>query len=115
MNLYQYHSNPEQLKLYDKIGNIINNYGDLIFRNEKNQLHRDGDKPAAIQFSGALTWHKNGQVHRDGDKPAVIWDDGSEFYYKNSLYHRDGGKPAVIYKDGRRDAVQYWVDGERVK
>ena len=58
-----------------------------------------------IHGSGSIIWkNENDKVHREGDMPAMIWSDGSQFWYKSGQYHRDGDKPAAIYPDGTR----YW-------
>jgi hypothetical protein len=62
--------------------------------------HREGDKPAFIDFDGSLVWYKNGKEHRDGDKPAYIDADGTLVWYKNRLNNRDRDKPAVINANG---------------
>ena len=65
------------LHFYDRNGNLI--------REEwlsNGVFHRDGDKPAIIDYENSRVigeiWYVNGHIHRDNDKPAVV------------IYNRDG-------------------------
>jgi hypothetical protein len=43
------------------------------WRNENDELHRDGDDPAVIDpVARTLTWYVNGQRHRGGGFPALV-------------------------------------------
>jgi hypothetical protein len=102
-------ANPEKLKYYDKLSSKLEYTGSLIFRNAKGEIHRDGDKPAAILADGSQYWYRDGERHRDGDKPAIILANGSQYWYKDGKLHRDGDKPAAILANG----IQYWYkDGQ---
>jgi len=92
MNLYNLHTNNEQLLGYEYIDDLAHasikteyDSGDTVFRNILGQIHND-----------------NG--------PAYITAAGSEFWYKFGKKHREDG-PAVIYTN---DATEYWIDGEKV-
>jgi hypothetical protein len=136
MNLYNYHSKPQSLHLYQEIGKKMDDVGTVKFRNSARDLHRDDDKPAIIRRDGTLEWYKNGlphrdgdnparidpngdmrwfregRLHRDGDLPAVVGVDGIEQWYKNGVLHRDDNKPAIIEPDGY---ATWYVDGYKQK
>jgi hypothetical protein len=80
-----------------------------MWKNEKGELHREGDEPAIIRSSGGKEWWKNGERHRDGDEPAVIYSDGGKTWYKNGERHREGDEPAVIYSSGGKE---WWKNGK---
>jgi hypothetical protein len=108
-NLYLLHTDPSKLDYFDEIGQYVNEYGDLEFRNELGQLHRDDDKPASLTVSGT-GWYQNGKLHRDGDKPAYI-DNNGKWWIRNGVLHRDGNQPAVIKKDGTKE---WWDNGQQI-
>lgn len=85
---------------------LIDKSGFKIWKNERNETHRDGDKPAYID-SNVLQWYINGKLHREGDKPSILFKTGEREWYKDNLSHRDGNKPAYIDSDGER---QWWVN-----
>lgn len=79
----------------------------IYFKNKDNQLHNNGDNPAAIYSNGTVEFYKNGKLHRDFDRPAHINSFGMLKYYKDDKLHRLYG-PAVIYNTG---FVEYWIEG----
>ncbi len=56
------------------------------FKNE--ELHRDGNQPAAIFANGRKCWFKNGELHRDNNQPAVILSNGSKRWFKNGKQYK---------------------------
>jgi hypothetical protein len=88
-----------------------------IFYLPNGQLHRDGDKPAVIQYFILDTtkpwyfeWYKHGLKHRDGGLPAKINHDGTYgSWWVNGKLHRDDGLPARICTD----QDEWWVNGKR--
>ena len=82
-------SQPDEI-LYHKNGGIRRQ----VWRNEDGQNHREGDKPAYINYyeSGGKiseTWLQNGIIHREGDKPAEIsYDKDGNITYR--AWYRDG-------------------------
>ena len=95
--------------------------GNLHWKDQHAQYHRDGDKPAIISRDGTLEWYQRHLLHRDGDKPAIIQANGALVWYQNNLVHRSHG-PAIIYSDGKREwcinnknitlEVNEWLAGE---
>ena len=81
----------------------VHSSGKLEWVNERDERHRDGDKPAVKGQDGSLFWYNNDKIHRDGDKPAVEFESGTKFWYKKGKLHRENG-PAVIMDSGE----QYW-------
>ena len=64
--------------------------------------HRDGDRPAVINYNGTRAWHRNGVFHRDADLPAlVIIGTGviDMHWYRNGVEHRDDDRPSHITAD----------------
>jgi len=104
MNLYNLHSNPEELDHHDTFGKIMDQHGRVIYRDELGRPHRDNDQPAVIYSNGGKEWWINGERHRDNDQPAVIYSNGDKIWYKDGKRHRDNDKPAVIYAFG----MQHW-------
>ena len=90
-------------------GPEIDKYGNLYWRNEKGQLHRE-DGPALITSRGDCHWYINGELHRK-DGPALDRTNGNKEWYINGKLHREDG-PAVEYTDGEKE---WWVDGKLVK
>lgn len=88
--------------------------------------HRDGDKPAGIQYylNGNIKcehWDQHGNHYRESDKPAVIWyyENGniqSKCWCNNGKGYRDreGDKPAYIeyWPDGHLRRELWYKDGE---
>ena len=112
MNLYKLHSNPEELDGHDTIGKHMEDSGTVVYRNEKGEVHRDDDKPAAIYPDGKKEWWVNDRLHRDNDLPAVIYPNGDREWWVNDELHRDNDKPAVMYANG----IKYWYkNGEEYK
>ncbi len=75
----------------------INQYGDVYYYNEQNQLHRE-DGPAVEYVNGNKCWHQNGKCHRK-DGPAIEHVDGTKVWYQNGKCHRVDG-PAIEYANG---------------
>lgn len=75
-------------------------------------MHRTGDKPAVILYSGEKRWYINGELHRVTDNPAVIKADGDQIWYKYNRMHRDGDLPAIVKSNGEqyccRNGVIMW-------
>jgi len=87
-------------------------------------LHREGDKPACIEYyppelGGNIKLESyliNGNFHREGDKPAIIHyyenkNIKSEEYYINGNYYREGDdKPTIIYyyENGNIKSREYY-------
>lgn len=122
---YFYISNKEHRCAFKFIFNLDNvNYCLYNDKNKKfwftyNKLHRDGDKPALIDFinNNYIKYFKNGIIHRDDNKPAVIDLKIGVFYYKNGKRHRDNDEfgnpqPAIEYIDGTKD---YYKEGINLK
>ncbi len=55
------------------------------WRNERGEVHRNGDQPAIVFDSGAMRWFKNGERHRGNNKPAAIEPDGTMRWFKNGI------------------------------
>jgi len=75
------------------------------------KLHRDGDNPA-VESQSFNKWFRHGLLHRDGDLPAVV-DDLQYEWWVNGKRHRDGDKPA--YDDQRTETKQWWVHGVLIR
>jgi len=99
------------------------------YYNKNNQLHREGVKPAWIEYfeNGNVKielYYINKKRHREGDKPASIsyYENGnidSETYYINGNRHREGDKPAWIKyypsecgKTGNIKCESYYINYE---
>jgi hypothetical protein len=102
MNLYQLHSNPEELDHHDKLSKKLDGDGNIIYRDVDGNYHRDDDQPAIIRASGVKLWYKHGKRHRGNDKPAIVYPHGTKYWYKNDQQHRDDNKPAVVFQDGKK-------------
>jgi len=85
-------------------------HGNKIWRNKKDQIHRDNDLPAIIRANGTQLWYKKGKWHRDNDKPAVIHADGTQEWYKKGQLHRDNDLPAIICANGDQEWYKEGVD-----
>lgn len=82
--------------------------GNILYRNENGELHRD-DGPAVISPHGGKIWYRNGKKHRE-DGPALIANNLAEIWYRNGVKHRDDG-PAAIYQNG----IEFWYkNGKRI-
>ena len=77
-----------------------------------NNSHRDHDRPTWINSDGTKGWCQYGRCHRDNDKPAYINSNGHKSWCQYGRFHRDGNLPARIWPGG---AMEYWVNGERIK
>ena len=84
-------------------------------------LHREGDKPAVIEYYynrkvRSYKYFKNGLLDRD-DKPAVIeyYNEerkSKEMYYKNGVLHRENDYAIIEYDySGRTKRVIYMQNG----
>ena len=50
---------------------------EVNWKDEHGRLHRDGDLPAILFYTGAQVWYRHGELHRDGGLPThVLSDDG---------------------------------------
>jgi hypothetical protein len=65
-----------------KITRTVDEYGNICYRNESGQYHRE-DGPAYESTHGFKAWIVNGMYHRE-DGPALIWSDGIVRYYLNN-------------------------------
>jgi hypothetical protein len=81
--------------------------GAVIWRNEKNQLHRL-DGPAYESTNGYKSWWLNGLRHRLNG-PAVESPDGFKSWWLNGKLHRLDG-PAKEWYDGEK---QWFIEGYR--
>lgn len=72
---------------------------DIIYRNDKGEIHRDNDEPAYIN-EGYLGWYKNGILHREAG-PAQIFTVGntiSEFWVVDGIsYDKPETMPHFLY------------------
>lgn len=55
-------------------------------------------------------YYKDGELHREGDKPAAIWYNlkgtvACESYFQNGKHHRDGGKAATTHYSYNGDVI----------
>lgn len=67
--------------------------------------------PSEVCADGTMIWKRDGMKHRDGDKPALIDYDGSLAWFTNGVFCRDGMKPASLHTSG----VASWsTDGHHV-
>ena len=82
----------------------------IKYRNDKEQLHREGDLPAIEWANGDRHWWINGKRHRDNGLPAIENADGDKFWFRNGLVHRDNGLPAIEWANGDR---HWYVNGKR--
>ncbi len=85
----------------------INQYGDVSYFNEQNQLHRENG-PAVECTNGDKFWYQNGKCHRENG-PALEFADGDKQWWINDHLHREDG-PAVLTNDG----YLYWWYNELV-
>ena len=93
-----------KLKPYHKID--INAYGEPIYLDENNLLHRENG-PALVHSEGTIAYYRHGKLHRT-DGPARIFINGHKEYFQNGEYHRTDG-PAVIFSN--KNEV-YYILGE---
>ena len=64
-----------------------------------------------VYKNGTEYWYDSkDQLHREGDKPAIFSPDGYKLYCIKGKKHRENG-PARIRQNG---AVEYWLNGERL-
>jgi hypothetical protein len=95
-----------------------------------NELHRDGDEPARIEYRDnnkeiiiSKIWYKNGKKHRDNDLPAEIKYDmegsviTSESWYQNDKLHRaiENGPAYVQYKENKIMKEFYYLNHKLIK
>lgn len=52
-----------------------------------------------------------GQISRDGDKPAMIFDNGDQIWKKNGMPHRLTGKAWICHDS--RNVLQWFIEGRR--
>jgi len=84
----------------------INSRGTKLWKNDKNELHRE-DGPAVEYQDGSKEWRINGKLHRL-DGPAVEWKDGHKEWWVHGEKHRING-PAIEYVNGDKFWCQYDV------
>jgi len=89
----------------------VDEHGTKRWFNEKGELHRDDDKPAAISLDVDKMWFKNGKLHRDRDKPAIEFVNGDKFWFQNGKRRRDGDKPAIERSNGDK---AWFKNGDRI-
>ena len=65
---------------------------------------------------GTKLYYKNGELHRDGDKPAAIWPNGTIKYYKNGVRYTkeqvekmEEIRTRILNRNVKRYA-RYWYD-----
>jgi hypothetical protein len=73
--------------------------GTREWRNEKGELHRDGDLPAVQFLDGSLEYYAEGKRHREGDRPAVVQAGGLRIFWQKGKRFREGGKPVYVFQD----------------
>lgn len=61
-----------------------------------------------------VVWKKDNQIHRDGDEPAAVWFDGSTEYIKNGNGRREDA-PRFIRANGARWYGTFYEDGSWLK
>ena len=81
--------------------------GTKWWKNEKGELHREGDLPAIIYKSGTQMWFLNDRLHRGFGLPAHIDASGTKRWAEGGRLHRLCGA-AVELCNGTK---QYFVDG----
>ena len=52
----------------------------ILYTNDLNEIHQEGDKPSIVYFHGHISFDKNYKLDRKG-KPSKIYPDGSLVYY----------------------------------
>ncbi len=82
--------------------------GDIIYLNDKNELHRLNG-PAIESVEGNKYWFENGKRHRL-DGPAVRGIDGDKLWYRNGELHRLDG-PAIEYENGNKF---FYINGNKL-
>lgn len=76
-------------------------------------LHREGGRPAIIDYDGTKLWYVDGALHRIGGGPAIDTSYGAQLWYERGLLHREGG-PAIIYNDLINGGYEYqYENGEQ--
>ena len=79
--------------------------------NEKPAEQKKSDpEPSVDQYANKRWRNEKGQIHRDGDMPAVVYADGTKEWYKEGKCHRDGGLPAVISARGQKEWYNKWYN-----
>ncbi len=81
--------------------------GDVEYRNDKGQLHRE-DGPAVETADGDKYWYRNGKLHRE-DGPAIVYSNSDKLWYLNGQQHREDG-PAVEFASGTK---AWYLNGQR--
>lgn len=90
---------PIRRILYYDMTKKLNAQGQIVYRNEQGQLHRE-DGPASIWQDGTKFWFVNGKLHREG-APAVEWSHGGREWRIDGVIHRTDG-PAMEWPNGRK-------------
>ena len=91
---------------------VTNSRGDVEYRNEQGQLHRE-DGPAVVFNGGSVAYWRNGKLHREG-APAIVTG-SSEAWYHNGKRHREDG-PAYIERDREGEVVleEFFIDDKEL-
>ena len=104
------------------------NISSTSYFNVDGQLHRDGNKPAFIEYDylngdGELyvatqVWYQKGKCHRGGDLPAYVeFINGKlykEWWYQNGKLHRDGDLPAsILYINGVKKEENWYYEDKK--
>ncbi len=66
------------------VNKVITKNGIIIYRNEKNQYHRE-DGPAIKYFHGGKNWYINALFHRI-DGPAIEFNSYKEYFIMGKQY-----------------------------
>ena len=61
----------------------INKNWYILYTNDLNEIHQEGDKPSYIHFNGYLSFCKNNKYHRKGN-PTIIYSDGTLEYWEDN-------------------------------
>jgi antitoxin component YwqK of YwqJK toxin-antitoxin module len=99
------------------------------YLNDKNELHRDKDKPAFIEYYYNLTkminsktcyqndeisfiiWYKNNKIHRDNDLPSYI-----SYHYNGNIREKIWHKYGKLYRDNDLPVyIEYDDDGNIIR
>lgn len=89
-------------------------YGIVIYNADTNGYESYNDEPSYVKYhNGKIEskgWHKDGVYHREGDKPALI-----EYYlHSGRIRTKQWSKNGVTYREGDKPAyISYSVDGDR--
>ena len=102
---------PNNVEIHYRLGLDKKPYQEAWYKNDL--VHRDGDKPARINYSGyddkrvvvVEAWFQYGKKHRELTKPARIDYDGKGTEKRNILFERG-------YTEGDKKWVKTYRNGE---